>query len=210
MDLHLSRNSVVCAVFSAVAADSDSTSGHAATPLYHIYTPTLLTRDTTTISRISPSVAHEESHKFNSDNRSDIKERTEYGEGVEEIARIHWKVAGTSRIVYNGQIHEVDKFLPLRPFPWWTRSFQGPDGRTYLWHVGQLTTRLTVEDGKNPPTEIARFHQALLSSFTGTALPTSKKPHLEIKPEGMHMVDLIVITFVFAEARRRDVAGKEM
>jgi len=205
MDLYLSRNSLFSTVLSAVSAGSSesfevsvvSSTFDAATPVYHIYTPNTFRRNTTTISHISPCVAQNESLKFKSKRKRDVKECTRYEEGVDEIARIYWRMMGPSRIVYKGQIIEVDKFMPVGGFMWWYRTFQGPDGRSYTWRTGDITTHLFVNDGKTK-TEIARFHQPMLGALSKT------KARLEIKPEGMHMVELIVLTWVFVEKRRRD------
>lgn len=47
--------------------------------------------------------------------------------------------------------------------------------------------------------EVARFHQGPMPiSFQ------SNSDHLNVKPEVMHMLDLVVVTWIYAETRRRD------
>ncbi|KAH8100362.1 hypothetical protein BXZ70DRAFT_186037 [Cristinia sonorae] len=157
MELYLSLNSSTSTILSAISAEpftppepiESTTIQHrdrqfeAATPLYHIYTPGVLTRETTTISRISPAVAHDAAYQFKSNKSSDLKECTEYeGGGVEEIARIHWRMASASKLVYQGKVLYINKFMPAGGFLWLKRTFTGPDGLSYSWHLGTLTTHL--------------------------------------------------------------------
>jgi hypothetical protein len=56
-------------------------------------------------------------------------------------------------------------------------------------------TKLVTTDEKK--TVIAEFHRA--HHFT-----KREKPRLEVQPAGMNMLDYIILTFVFAENKRRD------
>ncbi len=58
-----------------------------------------------------------------------------------------------------------------------------------------------LDDGSIPPKTIARMHPRDI--FKGT------RSFLEIGPEGLHMTELIVATWVFVEARWND-AGKRL
>ena len=95
-------------------------------------------------------------------------------------------------------------------------KFTGPDGVEYRWALGasgmnypkvsQLSTSpesfvlnhglklVTTDESK---TVIAQFHRA--HHFT-----RKEKAKLEVQPAGMDMLDYIVLTWVFAENKRRE------
>lgn len=50
------------------------------------------------------------------------------------------------------------------------------------------------------PTTIAKYHKKKYGIFSDER----RDPYLEIRPEGEHMVDLILVTFVFVEKTRQD------
>ncbi|KAH8094486.1 hypothetical protein BXZ70DRAFT_947624 [Cristinia sonorae] len=184
MDLHLSYNSIARNILFANTPDG-------ATPLYHIYTPQGFTSQTTTISRISPLVAHDLSNKFLTGKKSDIKEWSGYPGGVEVFARIHWTRVGSIRIEYEGRSMEADNFIPRSGFLWRNRSFTAPDGLLYTWTDSK---ELTVK--KNGLTGVA-------ARYRDAAFLSNRMPRLEIMPGGMHMVDVIVLTWLFVETVSR-------
>ena len=94
--------------------------------------------------------------------------------------------------------------------------FTGPDGVQYRWALGafgmnypkvstffRITTgvssehvvKLVTADEKK--TVIAEFHRA-------HHIMKKKKARLEVQPAGMNMLDYIILTFVFAENKRRE------
>ena len=94
--------------------------------------------------------------------------------------------------------------------------FTGPDGVQYRWAMGAFGMnypkasslpsppvflapnqhmKLVTADEKK--TTIAEFHRA--HHFT-----KREKARLEIQPAGMEMLDYIILTFVFAEHKRRE------
>lgn len=98
-----------------------------------------------------------------------------------------------------------------------TRSFKftGPDGIRYRWSLGAFgmhcpkvslssaslvslvldkSMKLVTMDEKK--TVIAEFHRA-------RHVLKKQKARLEIHPAGMHMLDHIILTFVFTEDKRR-------
>ena len=93
--------------------------------------------------------------------------------------------------------------------------FTGPDGVQYRWAMGasgmcyprvccfsaspESSTlnhgmQLVTTDGKK--TVIAKFHRA-------RCCWKKRKARLEVQPEGMAMLDDIILTFVYVERRRR-------
>ncbi|TCD60806.1 hypothetical protein EIP91_009491 [Steccherinum ochraceum] len=205
MELHLSRDSTTTVVLSCAPKQAATGSANTlveATPLYHIYSPGTFTRRTTFISRIDPTSALKLEHKFKSSDKKDIKERAAYLDGgVEEFARIHWHTLSSAKLVYNMQIIDLDRFMTGSDLIGSARMFTGPDGLSYSWHLGQMMSHLTLNatgsDGSSK--EVAKFYpQTNLRS-------SNAKPYLDVHPEGLHMLDLIVITWVYIETRRREL-----
>jgi len=94
--------------------------------------------------------------------------------------------------------------------------FTGPDGVQYRWALGAFgmnypkvsvflvsplssalnhVVKLVTADEKK--TVVAEFHRA--HYFT-----KKQKARLEVQPAGMNILDYIVLTFVFAENKRRE------
>ncbi|KIL68438.1 hypothetical protein M378DRAFT_879822 [Amanita muscaria Koide BX008] len=70
--------------------------------------------------------------------------------------------------------------------------FTGPDSVEYKWRLGNKTLQLVRRNADKTP--IALFHPESIES------PSRKPPaSLEIFSEGEHMVDLIIVTYVFAQ-----------
>lgn len=93
--------------------------------------------------------------------------------------------------------------------------FTGPDGVQYRWALGALgmnypkvskfltsplssvlnhVMKLVTADEKK--TVVAEFHRARYLK--------KRKARLEVQPAGMVMLDYIILTFVFAENKRRE------
>ncbi|KAF8622045.1 hypothetical protein AX15_007328 [Amanita polypyramis BW_CC] len=104
------------------------------------------------------------------------------------LADIKFNWFNPERIVLDGIKHEASQFLRLKRM-WWPgssdRIFTGPDGRAYQWSMDPI--RLFHRDAL-----LARFHKRSIG-----ILNKPHPPYLEIFPEGMHMVDLIMVTFVY-------------
>ncbi|THH32335.1 hypothetical protein EUX98_g1830 [Antrodiella citrinella] len=182
MELHLARDDFTRTIL--------HTGGDAKTPLYHINTPSTLTNRVVTISRILSAAADQP--EMRSGKESDIKAAAE-SKGIEEVARIEWRDwHSSSNLIFEGLERRVNDFMPTSGMLGVNRTFTGPDGLSYNWHDGRY---LYINRIDNPKFEIARFHQPW--SFR-------KKPYLTIAPEGMHMVDLIVVTWLYVATRTRE------
>ncbi|CAL1703175.1 unnamed protein product [Somion occarium] len=155
-------------------------------PLYHIHTPSMFSR-TTTIYKIPETNVqrYEDAEKM-----TDVEPKAE-----EEMARIYWHTISSSRLIYDGRALEFKTFLKSKGFRG-DRVFIGPDGKNYKWHEGWNGPRLELADGSKPAKTVAKLRQG--NFFTG------RKAVLEIDPSVDHMRDLVVITFVFIETRRRE------
>ncbi len=100
MDLYLSRSSHL----NTILSDAE---GRA---FYRIHTPGLFLRKTTMIYRISPDAALK--YKEELAKGKDVGD--DWDLGAEEFARIHWHIFKTSRLIFNGIIHEIEDFMPAR------------------------------------------------------------------------------------------------
>ncbi|TCD64776.1 hypothetical protein EIP91_003636 [Steccherinum ochraceum] len=185
MELHLTRWGTTRTVLVASAPNAPPT------PLYHIHTPGAFSRKNTTICRIHPSIAHDPRYKLTSDRWGEIVDHKELGPGLDEIARIEWHSWSSSKLVYGGEILKMNKFMPRGGLLWTDRTFVGPDGLSYTWHTGMHLTLKVKKDGEKY--EVAKYHEGITS-----------KPYIEVLPAGMHILDLIVITWVFAATEKKD------
>ncbi|KAI6017664.1 hypothetical protein PISMIDRAFT_684802 [Pisolithus microcarpus 441] len=77
-----------------------------------------------------------------------------------------------------------------------SRTFTGPDGKEYSWNLETTNCRLKE---KGSGVEVAKYHQRNFGIMS-----PSHAPYLEISPSVSHMLDYIVITFVYAEKSSAD------
>ncbi|KDQ61145.1 hypothetical protein JAAARDRAFT_32149 [Jaapia argillacea MUCL 33604] len=140
-------------------------------PVYKVETPFKWVRPTTTISRYS-------------------------GSYEQEMARIHWRFARPSLLVFGGRVFESNTFLKKVGLLGISRKFQAPDGHEYKWvATPRWGMKLISNDGSR--TLVARL-------FEGSTFTSKRKSRLEIFPAGIHMMDLIVVTLVYVDKIRRD------
>ncbi|KAF8162639.1 hypothetical protein B0H34DRAFT_692261 [Crassisporium funariophilum] len=116
------------------------------------------------------------------------------------LAEIEYHTFRTSRIRYGEIDMSVNKFFKRQGWEWYGRNrvFKGPNGKEYAWHLTSRVCKLLTADPAKTP--IATFHRSRLGILHDAARPAS----LEIFPEGEHMMDLIVVTFVYVEKLRTD------
>jgi hypothetical protein len=75
-----------------------------------------------------------------------------------------------------------------------------PDGREYMWKLGPTAPHLYLNDEHKTP--VAKFHLPCLRWFRR---PGAKScAWMEIFPEGEHLVDVILLTFIYVEKIRKD------
>lgn len=133
----------------------------------------------------------------------DFKEvaNLESAETSDEVARIHFKVFTSDKIFFQGKMYTRKEFLPRGKVKG-SYMFTGPDGVQYRWASGisgEHPPRLVTTDEK---TVIAEFHQP-------NYVTKRQKPRLQVHPEGMHMLDHIVLTFVYVEHQRGQREAEE-
>ncbi|KAF8652775.1 hypothetical protein AX16_004167 [Volvariella volvacea WC 439] len=113
------------------------------------------------------------------------------------LARIDFHTVHSDIISMGGQDHEASSFFKKGGLGWYGRDrvFTGPDGKEYVWELGISTSKLYLNDGSK--TMVANYYTKFWSFRH-----KPENAYLEIMPNGEHMVDLIMITFLYIEKIR--------
>ncbi|KAH7882507.1 hypothetical protein F5I97DRAFT_261845 [Phlebopus sp. FC_14] len=77
-----------------------------------------------------------------------------------------------------------------------SQSFVGSDGRKYKWKIESTNCWLKAE---NSVVELAKYHRCNLGFLT-----PQHPPYIEISPSVLHILDEIIMTFVYAEKLSQD------
>ncbi|KAJ3502817.1 hypothetical protein NLJ89_g8718 [Agrocybe chaxingu] len=106
---------------------------------------------------------------------------------------------------------KTSEFFRKEGWGWYgsNRIFTGSDGKEYRWKMGSSVSELFLHDTAKDTTKhdskthvpllVARFHDPQVSMYQ------KRRPaSLEIFPVGEHMVELILITFIYIEKMRTD------
>ncbi|KAJ7142142.1 hypothetical protein C8R43DRAFT_582603 [Mycena crocata] len=158
-------------------------------PRYKVNTPFKLSHRTTAISRAI---------------EGEIPRRNSWSDNVDEeqrfasLAHINWRVFESSVIRFRGsELATRDLF---RKDGWGCygrhRIFTALDGREYKWILGAYTSQLKVND--DTETVVARYRPKKLGLFS-----KPRKASLEILPPFEHLMDEILVTFVYIERVRK-------
>ncbi|KAI9567866.1 hypothetical protein HD554DRAFT_2104178 [Boletus coccyginus] len=116
---------------------------------------------------------------------------------IEVMGRINWRYFGSSIFTIGGTRLESNAFLPRHGFFGTKRTFTGPDGHHYRWDMHTRDVTLSLDDASQ--TEIARYHRATLG-----IIGKRRSAYLEIAPQAEHMLDLVILTFIYVEKLRMD------
>ncbi|KAI6107311.1 hypothetical protein EDD17DRAFT_1713277 [Pisolithus thermaeus] len=83
-----------------------------------------------------------------------------------------------------------------------SRTFTAPDGKTYVWNLWRTNCTLE-EQGTN--LQLVKYHRRNV----GIVSP-SHPPYLEISPSVYHILDLVLVTFIYAEriSKRREAGAR--
>ncbi|GJE88101.1 hypothetical protein PsYK624_041840 [Phanerochaete sordida] len=128
-----------------------------------------------------------------------VLDAREPGVEADDIATIDWHTSKETQVTFRGDTMDIDTFLPKYES---SRSFTGPDGRSYTWRTSRDTMRachLDVESDK-PATVATCRHE--VNVITG------KKPSLQVDDSVLNLLDLIVVTWIFVEKDRREEEAK--
>ncbi|EIW79635.1 hypothetical protein CONPUDRAFT_166370 [Coniophora puteana RWD-64-598 SS2] len=162
---------------------------------YHIDTPfKWFSRPTTTISK-APCRQQDDHSGLNLDS--------------EIIATIEWHALRATVFHIGNRVVSSRNFIPSREHLSRERHFIGPDMISYFWKLDTGVPSLQVEGSlelyrdDNSDTCIASYKRGEVRVFD-----TRDPGCLEITPEGEHMIDMIVITFVYVEKLRMDMEAR--
>ncbi|OAX31351.1 hypothetical protein K503DRAFT_95332 [Rhizopogon vinicolor AM-OR11-026] len=110
------------------------------------------------------------------------------------VGEIEWHKLTSSRFHFGGTEVATKKFIPSRGFTGRKRIFTGPDGHSYRW---DLKSNIVVKNWSQ--TELARSHRKTLG-----IIGRKRKAMLEVSPEVAHMMDTVIMTFIYVEKLRMD------
>ncbi|KAG1850830.1 hypothetical protein DFJ58DRAFT_887049 [Suillus subalutaceus] len=116
---------------------------------------------------------------------------------VDVLGEIEWHIFASSKFRYDGTEVETKVFIPKRGILGRKRVCIGPDSRPYRWDLKCKVVVLSRDDASR--TEVARFHRATLG-----IIGRKRKAMLEVSPEVAHMMDTVIMTFIYVEKLRKD------
>ncbi|KAH7921065.1 hypothetical protein BV22DRAFT_1049898 [Leucogyrophana mollusca] len=145
--------------------------------LYKTDTPFRLGSRTTTLSKIRPSRG--------------------FRDHFEVLGTIKWHKYSSTVFRFGGNELKTKDFIPSGGVLRRKRTFTGPDGRSYRWELGSKVVVLYLNSTFK--TEVARLHRRSLG-----IIGRKKSPYLEVSPQVEHMLDLIILTFIYVEKLRMD------
>ncbi|KAF8546568.1 hypothetical protein OG21DRAFT_1473039 [Imleria badia] len=152
--------------------------------LYRTFHPLKLgiNQGTTTIQKIKPN-----------DDPTDMRDQ------FDVLAQIEWHLTTPTVFRMHGQELPSNVFIPRHGIRGRLskRTFTGQDGRPYRWDMHRHVVVLSRNDETRE--ELARYHRATLG-----ILGPKQRPYLEIHPDVWHMLDMIVVTFVYIEKLHMD------
>ncbi|KAH7921062.1 hypothetical protein BV22DRAFT_756907 [Leucogyrophana mollusca] len=146
--------------------------------VYMTNTPSKMGSRTTTVSKIRPN-----------EKKSDMRDE------FDSIAEIEWHFFASSIFRMNGKEVRTKDFIPSGGLQGRRRTFTGPDGKSYKWVLNFTSVSLELADGSQK--NLASFQRAGAFGQKSGAV-------LEVSPLVAHMLDLVIITFIYVEKLRRD------
>ncbi|KAF8589954.1 hypothetical protein K439DRAFT_1628166 [Ramaria rubella] len=128
--------------------------------------------------------------------------RIEQGGMQQVVAEVHWHHFSSTMVTFCGRGPEstmpLDDFLRKEGVFSTSREFTGVDGKPYKWSAG--LEKFTLTD-KQANAVVAESHRHKFGVF-GDA----RKLNIDIHPQGMHNLDVIIVTFIIMEIKRRNSA----
>jgi len=114
------------------------------------------------------------------------------------LAQLSWYLRAPSVMRIGGKDIDPKNFFQKPKVPWYAfqqRIFTAQDGKEYRWTGGAHYTKLKLNDGSD--TLVAEYRCKSVGLIS-----KARDPYLEIFPPYEHMVDEIIITFVYVERLR--------
>ncbi|KAI6014648.1 hypothetical protein EDC04DRAFT_655381 [Pisolithus marmoratus] len=148
--------------------------------LYKTSTPFRLGTRTTTLYKVVPNT-----------DPDDMQDH------MEAIGEIEWHLIHPSKMRLHGQEMMSNTFIPRHGLEGRKRTFTGPDDLPYRWDMDFRIVRLSRDDSTRQ--ELARSHRR---SFG--IIGSKRDPSLNVDPSLTHILDTVVLTFVYVEKLRMD------
>lgn len=148
--------------------------------LYKTSTPFRFGKRTTTLYKVVPN-----------ENPEDMQDNFEI------IGEIEWHAISSSTLRLHREEMKTKDFMPRHGLWRNKRTFTGPDGRSYRWNSELSVVHLSRDD--ETCRELARSHRREWG-ITGA----KRDPYLEVDEELGHMLDIVVLTFIYVEKQRMD------
>ncbi|KAM6502719.1 hypothetical protein JOM56_002696 [Amanita muscaria] len=164
--------------------------------MYKVETPNKYFNRVATIKRVLPGDLYSSSEAAGTSSSED--------EATNDNDPIAFNPVVPAILRFGGQEHESTQFFTKKAFGWYgsTRAFTGPDGIEYEWILKREVSELVRVDSERDTTRIAQYQRRQLGVFS-----KPRPASLEIFSKGMHMIDLIVITFVYIQKLRNNKKG---
>ncbi|KAF8192407.1 hypothetical protein K438DRAFT_2135653 [Mycena galopus ATCC 62051] len=188
------------------------TTNKSGAPQYKTSTPLKLHDRTTAISKVvDPGIPRRE------DEHEAGAMGEESGPRFAGLAQINWRVANPSVIHFRGQELATTTFfrkhkdgkLPGRLVT--TRLFTGTNTKEYKWILGAYTSEAShapyhLKLNDDSETMVAKYRHKKLGHFWAEG---PDKCSLEVSPGFKHMLDEILVTFVYIEQLRKSRDGSQ-
>ncbi|KAF8888288.1 hypothetical protein BD779DRAFT_463813 [Infundibulicybe gibba] len=126
-----------------------------------------------------------------------VQGRTSLRDQFGHLAQVEWHSLSSSKIRMGGQEIKTKDFFRKVGWGWTARNrvFTAPDGKEYKWKIGTSSTSLVANDSTG-----ARVAKYRPKNYIINRRPAS----LEISPAGEHIMDMILVTFIYMEMIRKD------
>ncbi|KAF8162631.1 hypothetical protein B0H34DRAFT_651790 [Crassisporium funariophilum] len=173
--------------------------------VYDVVSPWKLKGKTTTIYRhqhVNDTVTQGSTYRRVSMEKARPQDMPSIKEESTKVAEIEFHTYRPSRIRFGGQdLSEHEIFASRGRIVDHIRTervFHGTDGKEYVWTM-QERTKLSLSLNNDDRTPIAIFHPR-----GPGILRAESQPVFEVYPEGEHMLDLILVTFIFVQSLRKE------
>ncbi|KAH7909215.1 hypothetical protein BJ138DRAFT_1155810 [Hygrophoropsis aurantiaca] len=113
------------------------------------------------------------------------------------VGSIEWHTYSSTILRFDGSKVKTKDFIPSSGFLKKKRTFVGPDGHSYRWELESRVVVLYLN--ATPKVEMARFHRRSLG-----IIGHKREPYLEVSSQVEHILDLVILTFIYVEKIRMD------
>ncbi|KAI6037146.1 hypothetical protein BKA83DRAFT_4172375 [Pisolithus microcarpus] len=86
-----------------------------------------------------------------------------------------------------------------------SRTFNAPDGKAYVWNLRKTIRLLDELKVQGTSLQLVKYHRRNVGIMS-----PSHPPYLEISPSVYHILDLVLVTFIYVEriSKRREAGAR--